>query len=306
VGGQEKKRLSGREDIDLIMERSFGKSRETKRFVRDLLDLIAVKKSTKSLTPNNEGITKVAEADLADHSFVDASMRDILQTLLPGFAPPPGWYFRAIPTDNGFYIDSNYNFLQLNHQYHKTVPIEHSSLSRPFLIQHILDARMDLQVASFHLAEVVTTPGTAKILQRKLNEILVKRDRNRGQIAAFQDIFLRDAYAVREAINSGDRSFSEFIDVLEKASRYKQWLRSLNPDQNLIEEYQRRVTSSTWVEKLPTKVLRFALTTISGVANPAVGVAMGAADSFIVDRLGRGWKPHQFVQRVLRRFVGDA
>jgi len=232
-------------------------------------------------------------------------MRDMVQVLLPGFIAPPGWYFRIIPTDQGFDIDSNYDFSLLNDEYHKLTPIEHGSLSRPFLIQHVLDARMDLQIASFHLAEVITTPGTSKILQRKLSDILVKRDRNQSQIAAFQDIFLHDAHAIRETINSGDRSFTEFIPILEKGSRYKEWLRSLNPDKNIIEEYYRQITSSTWIETLPVKALRFAVTTISGIANPAAGIALGAADSFIVDRLRRGWKPHQFVNLVLKRFVTD-
>jgi hypothetical protein len=305
VGNRKKARLSPREEIEELMERTFGRSRKTRTFVRHLSDLISAKKSTKYWTPNSGSITKVAEADLTDPGFVDASVRDIVQILLPGFIPPPGWYFRVIQTDNGFYIDSNYDFSQLNDEYHKIMPIEKGSLTRPFLIQHIFDARMDLQIASFNLAEVLTTAGTSKILQRKLCDILVKRDRNRGQIAAFQDIFLHDAYAIREAINSGDRSFAEFIVILEKGGRYKEWLRSLNPDKNIIEEYYRQITSSTWIETLPVKALRFAVSTISGIANPAAGVVLGAADSFILDRLRRGWKPHQFVNRVLKRFVTD-
>ena len=124
AGSQKKVRMSPREEIEELMERTFGRSRETRTFVRNLSDLISAKKNTKYLTPNNEGIAKVAEADLANPGFVDASMRNIVKVILPGFIAPPGWYFRIIPTDQGFYIDYNYNFSLLNDEYHKLTPIE--------------------------------------------------------------------------------------------------------------------------------------------------------------------------------------
>jgi hypothetical protein len=65
AGSQKKVRLSPREEIEELMERTFGRSRETRTFVRNLSDLISAKKNTKYWTPNNEGIAKVAEADLA-------------------------------------------------------------------------------------------------------------------------------------------------------------------------------------------------------------------------------------------------
>lgn len=47
---------------------------------------------------------------------------------------------------------------------------------------------------------------------------------------------------------------------------------------------------------------------LSLVTTPAVGVAASTAlnilDSFLVDRLVKGWKPNQFVEGVLREFIG--
>jgi hypothetical protein len=42
----------------------------------------------------------------------------------------------------------------------------------------------------------------------------------------FQDIHLHDSRAIREAINSGEYTFDEFMLVLDKAAKFKDWLQT--------------------------------------------------------------------------------
>src|SRR5262249_51814719 len=164
-----------------------------------------------------------------------------------------GWEFRIVRGDNGFYILTDLPFSALNTEYHKTVPASHSTLTPEFLINHILDARADIQIACDHMAELITTESTSQIIQLRFESILWKRQRNLQQIELFQSTMLNHARAIAEAINSGERKFEEFLPVLEHASRIKEWLRKANPDETLISEYLKAATSDTWVDKLPTK-----------------------------------------------------
>ena len=140
-----------------------------------------------------------------------------------------------------------------------------------------------------------------------------RREKSLENIQMFQDVQLSNARAIREAINSGEKSFDEFLGVLERAERFKNWLRSANPDAKLLEEYYDAATSETWAERLPTKLARFAFCTVSGAlleaiapsgAGYAAGLGLGAADAMWTDKILKGWRPNQFINGPLRRFVG--
>ena len=72
---------------------------------------------------------------------------------------------------------------------------------------------------------------------------------SKNKIEVFQDFVLDDARAVSEAINSGARSFSELIPIIQKATRFKKWIADKEPDAQLAKDYFREVTADTWVDK---------------------------------------------------------
>jgi hypothetical protein len=68
-----------------------------------------------------------------------------------------------------------------------------------------------------------------------------------------------------------------------------------------------------WADKLPPKTLRWLLFTGGGLAlgaaftNPLTGAiagtALSLADSFLLDKLIKGWRPSQFIEGPLKDFV---
>lgn len=129
---------------------------------------------------------------------------------------------------------------------------------------------------------------------------------------AYQEFVLDDSKAIREAINSGAREFSDFVPVLERAKKFKEWLSDLSDDADLIKQYHKDVTSDSWIDRLPGKSSRWALFTGAGLSidaagagglGTAVGVTLSALDTFFLDSLLKGWKPHQFVENNLKKFV---
>jgi hypothetical protein len=72
------------------------------------------------------------------------------------------------------------------------------------------------------------------------------------------------------------------------------------------------VTKGSWRTGSVTKNLRFVLfnaaqiaagAAIAGSEGALAGVALAATDSYILDRLLTGWKPHQFVRGPLEKFL---
>ena len=145
-----------------------------------------------------------------------------------------------------------------------------------------------------------------------MNGILDRYRRNVSQICTFQDFVFDDGRAISEAVNSGQRSFKDLLKLLDQADKFRAWVKSKPPDVNLAKEYLREITKSSWVDKLPGKSSRWAFFTGAGFildalgaggVGTATGLVLSAADSFILDRIIKGWKPNQFIEGPLQRFV---
>lgn len=190
-----------------------------------------------------------------------------------------------------------------------------------FILSNISEARADLAFSATHMAEMVASPLSQAILSEKFRDMLAKRRAMSEQIDLFQNTHLQGK-TLREVINSGERSFSEFIPILESAHRFKaQFLKNADINAGLLAEYYEAVTRDTWVNGLPGKFLRIAaftgaghllgaltglagLGTVAGaVAGTAADVALDVTDSFLLERVVKGWRPNQFVERKLLPFV---
>src|SRR5207244_4132634 len=111
-----------------------GRSGNTKKFLKKLIPLISMKRNLDDLAGHPRGLVGVAEEDLTEDALVNKCISDVLENLLPSFTIPYSWYFRTIPIENGFFIDTNFDFEYLTDLYHKIVPKEHSSITGPYLV----------------------------------------------------------------------------------------------------------------------------------------------------------------------------
>jgi hypothetical protein len=113
-------------------------------------------------------------------------------------------------------------------------------------------------------------------------------------------------------VDSGSRTFDEFLELLDKSSdRFRGWILNTSPNANLVSEYFKEVTKEGWIAKLPAKSVRYVLGQILNVAalamSPVTGVAAGAAystaDTLLLDKLFKGWRPSHFVDGKLKPFL---
>jgi hypothetical protein len=303
---KEKGRYSREDDIALTVERTLGKSWASRRTAKALIQCLPLDRSV-------ENVTSMINEDFRDTAFVNRAALLALHALVPNVSIHKNAYFFPIEVSGGFMVDTNLSFQEINVEYHKFVPPKHSSISPPLLLSILSDARSDLALSAGHMGELLTTSLSSKILELKFKMMLEKRLRMSEEIEVFQRTYLT-AKSIREAINSGQQSFAKFLDLLEKSDKFKKFPKEAHPSEGLAKEFYNSATGGTWAEALPTKTVRIAFFTGAGALTEllaptglglAAGVALSTADSFLVDRILKGWRPNQFVERYLRPFVGS-
>lgn len=162
-------------------------------------------------------------------------------------------------------------------------------------------------------AEYLTSDKESFVLRHKVNNLFNQKTNSQQVIDQFQDIFIPEAKNISDVINSGTKSFHEYLSVYEKGEKFRGWVKQIPYDTNLMKEYYRTVFSNNnWLEKLPAKTIRWVLFTGAGLGVDALGagglgtlsgVALGVLDTFILDKIIKGWKPNQFINNDVRPFI---
>jgi hypothetical protein len=297
-----------RDEIAESLTRELGKSRETEKFAQKIADRAALHRY-RGLLEKEKVVPDLVRADIEDQNFVHRAVQSVLMHMVPGFTEDIPFTFRLFKSEKGdFFIDTDLDFRRLNEALHTVVPVEEGSLSPARILAEIQDARADTFFAAQYMAEPVTGSLSSDIMKLKHFEFLRSRSANTDDIELFHELVVPNFPTIREALNSGERSFWDFVQFLPKADRFKKFLTEANPDEGLVKSYQDEVTRKSWVETLPGKSIRFIVAAGTGLAassvvGPVGGLAVGAMNTFILDRLLKGWRPNRFIQGPYKRFV---
>lgn len=305
--------IEGQDLIDILRPLTIsavGRDGRGRRLARQLVDKIE---------------TRLIEGDVANRVRIDYEnpryTQQCVETILRFFLPkndiPTHVRFAIIPTGEAKYrVETNLDFPALNRGYHQCVPVTHSSLSPGYLLGHILSNRKMFEEAARDSAEFAVAPLHKDLVSLKVASLLVQRERSDMEIEAFQNVALDDSRNFSGVLASKERSFRDLLPLLEKASKFRHWLQEQPPTAELLKAYHQAVTRESWVDRLPVKALRWAIFVGAGVVADAfleagglgkiTGITLGAADTFLLDKLIRGWKPSQFVNGPLREFTARA
>lgn len=307
-----KKRPSNRDEIEEVLERTLGRSAASRKRVKAITSRMSFPRVEEDMTPAQ--LTQGARDDLDDDHFVHDAVQSAIEILVPNYRLPPSWHFRVFKlSDGSFAVDTNLDLPAINAEHHKTTSPDHSSITVDYLLAFIFDSFVGTYLASRYSAEFVHDPLCSSIMRLKYVHLLRRRDKSLNEIDLFQDLHLANRN-IAGTIDAGDRSFAEFLELLDNASKFKAWLANTNPDRKLVAEYFEATTRETWIDKLPTKGMRWVITSGLAVAVEALyptGAAIAAAqglsfaDATVLDRVLKGWKPNQFVEGPLSQFVGN-
>lgn len=310
-GKKERKVKDYKDEIATRLERQLGGGPSTRRLIKTLTDRAKLHRFKE--TPEKEKIIPdLAREDMADKAFIRSAAIAVLKNLVPTYAPPQDLRFEVFNTGRGYAVDTNLDFPQINRIYHQSVSPFHSSITPEYLLTHVIDARLDSYFGAHYMAEIVTAPVFSDIIKLKHFDFLKRRELNLRELDLFNEVALQDVPTIREAVNSGSRSISDFLNLLDHAEKFRDWLQNTNPDAGLARSYYLAATEKTWAEKLPTKSVRFVMASGLGALADLVmptgigtiaGLSVGAIDGLYLDRLIKGWRPNQFIEGPYRTFA---
>ncbi len=263
-------------------------------------------RSVNVLETNADVINDIRD-DFDNPQYVEESVREILRVYTPEFSDIEKVKFNIYKNVGGLVVDTNINYTTLNNVYNARIPKTHSTMSNAYLLSHLFHVRSDMHFASMFGSEIATDNVSSKLLSLKIEELIEKRTTSTEKMENFRNFVLDDARDIGEVLANGDRSYEEFLEILEKAKRFQGWLKEKDPDVDLLREYHHAVVKDTWADKLPFKSSRWAIFTGVGMGvdllgagglGTAAGATISAADTFLLDKFVGGWKPNHFVKEL--------
>ncbi len=192
------------------------------------------------------------------------------------------------------------------------VPNPNHSLDRGLILDILYEGYTELDFAASLAMELAPTPTEAVIAKQRIASVLEASNRSFDRPSAFRSFAIPSNGSVAESINKGARSFEDLRKLLSEADRFKKWVNGQPPEGDLAKAYIDEVAKGSWRTGSVTTNLRFVLfnaaqiaagAAIAGSGGVLAGVGHAATDSYLVDRLLTGWKPHQFVRGPLEKFL---
>jgi hypothetical protein len=242
---------------------------------------------------------------LTDKRATNDIAKAIIRSVAPNYAEIDQARFEIDQSKQGLVVITDIDFARVNDEYHRIVPPEHSTINQAHVISRLQSAYATAYFAGSLESEIAVSEGGRVICAKTINAVVNRSEINVNQVEKFLDVTLGDGRAIREAINSGEVKFSSILKLLEEADKFRCWIAKQPANADLLRAFYQETIKDSWAEKLPAKPIRFSVFTALGLAADAVitgglgtlaGIGMGAVDSFLVDRLIKGWKPHQFVK----------
>jgi hypothetical protein len=254
------------------------------------------------------------QTDLTDREYIRASVKGILASLVPDYNQPnPLIFDTKLDPDGHFQVETNIDFEAARAIYHKLIDPAHSTLSKADILAQLLGTRTTLEMASGLSSDIALGAVSSIIGANKIASIIQAHEKNKNALERFTEWVVDDSRAIAQVVENRERTFSDVLELVQKAQRFKDWLRKQDQSADLCKEYCREVSRLDWAERLPPKSLRWLMVNAAGLtastlASPVVGAAasvgIAAADGFLLDKILKGWRPNQFIEGPLKHFIG--
>lgn len=261
---------------------------------------------------NTPQMLEEAREDWSDEGYLEEAIRAIVHQEVPTYILPEKFSVSVAKRAQGVEFRTSLDLNDIDAAYRTLHPGSEPTINPSFILVRMADARLALQVGSRLDSEFAVSPIQGKILQAKFRSLVQRSSLSRDVASAFQESAVGGLPSIQDAVNSGQKDFAEVIKLVEKAEQFKSWLAKQEPNEDLRQAYLRDVAHIDWADKLPPKTLRWLLITGAGlglgatthpVLGAVAGTVLGAADTFLIDKLIKGWKPNQFIEGSLKPFL---
>lgn len=163
----------------------------------------------------------------------------------------------------------------------------------------LMESRGDNYIAGQFESETVTDKEYSSLIGLQLNDAVQKFVKSEEQIELFNQCILTKCPSVGQAFLNKTIKGKNLVKLLVQGDKFREWLKTVPLDSNLINKYIEEVTRETLADKKWVNGIRFAVTQIFGFM-PIVGNVVSAIDTFLIDKLLKGWKPNHFIDNELK------
>ncbi|MGV3459036.1 MAG: hypothetical protein ACO1N9_01135 [Flavobacterium sp.] len=254
-------------------------------------------------------------SDFNNRNLLTKTLPVYLNTIIPEYQLPDNIEIEIIREDNfgpyeGYSLNTNINMEELNNVYKSSRPEVQYDIDYSGFLLSMAESKGDIQIASDMESELVTSDLYSKFIAIELQEIILQRANSQQQLDLFHEYILKDCSSFGYAYMNGIISGKELLEILDKADKFREWLKNIPQDKNLLGEYHAAVITKELSDKLPTKTARFFIFEGIGVTldllgagglGTAAAVGLSFADNFLLDKIiNRRWKPNQFIDNTLK------
>ncbi|HEY3046141.1 MAG TPA: hypothetical protein VGJ72_01580 [Polaromonas sp.] len=299
------KRFTAQESIEDILKKTGQYSNRAARKISEkFLEKVPIRSLTGKdfLHGNTNGLIDAATADLYEPTFIAEAFSRTLNCT-PGFVGlSSSLAIEVQPTHAGFTIFSNLDLKPTNEARARRSPAL-EPLTVAHLLSEIFSARSDTILAAHYGGDFRTSRAGSSIINLQYEELMRRSGINQNEVRLFQEVIVNEGRSLKEVIDKGERSFDEFLLVLNKATLFRNWSSGVHPDKSMVAEYLKEGSRQGWIESLPGKGLRFVIGSALDLKVPGAGTLFSLAESLLIEKMMKGWRPNHFVDRRLKPFV---
>jgi hypothetical protein len=246
--------------------------------------------------------------DLFNKNLFTEDARQIIKSTCPHFDLPKDFFFYgSILPDGHFTIKTNLSYIELR----KYMPNADAQYGPKDLLTQILQARHDLALCATQRSDFLVDTHSMSFIQQRVQALFDRTMQSRQQINLFTEHAIGTDASLSDRIRN-QIDFSKFLEVLEKAKKFKDYIHQLDDRSDLISQYMADVMKEASINKGSRKYYRYVVMAGAGLiaeaAMPsgyglAVSLGIGATDSLLIDKIARGWRPNQFIDEQLQPFL---
>lgn len=242
-------------------------------------------------------------SDFFNKSYIQNAIPKLLKSSVPEYEIPQDFIFniekdakQIMPFDT-YSINSNIDIALIN-KIRSEKGIDHSFDYAGFILA-LMESRGDNYIAGQFESELVTDKDYSCLIGLQLTDAVQKSIKSEEQINLFNEHILTEYPSIGDAFINGTINGKDLIKLLVESDKFREWLKNVPIEANLINKYIEEITKETLADKKWVKGTRFAVTQLFGLI-PIIGNIVSGIDTFLVEKLLKGWKPNHFIDKELK------
>lgn len=257
--------------------------------------------------------SEVVDEFLKNKDFTTKTFKQAIQRTYPGYPIPLGSSFeleKTSPQDasektvsNVYRIETDFDLKGFENELMKKSDDDRNFGFPVTYIMAIANAIHDLKISSDFQTEISTNEISSEIIKDIVEFVQIYYNNSESKIIDFKNCVIGNLPSIAETIDSGHKSFDDFLQLLNRSQKFSTFLRGVPFDANIVNEYINEVNAKDFTDNLFFKVARFVTSVnINFTASPVIGLPLEWGLDYLLDKL-KMWKPNQFVETDLKPFV---